>query len=588
VVKFKETVRRFATLVKPQQGRFWFLLSIILFTEATYTSEKYLFKVMIDDGTKYAAHTMAQQSFTIAMLWVAAIFFSIVIVRIWLKYMSHHLISMLECDLIANLKRKFFNHIIRLSYGFHTTHKTGSLISRMTRGSRAVESMMDAIVFNAAPIVFQLVVTSIALSSVSLPAMGVIIGTVVLFVAYSVRIQLKLTPFRLVANDQEDVEKGTMADFFTNVDSIKHFGKEQNATDKFYTLTEHTKIAFKKQWDFYAEMDAGQTLIIGIGTLLTITLPLRAFIAGEITLGSIVFIYTIFIGFIGSMYGLVHGIRRFYESTADFESLYSYESITNDIVDKKNAPQLQIKQGTVEFRNVTFAYDQQPIFKDFKLKVGKKQKIALVGHSGSGKSTLVKLLYRLYDVESGAILIDGKDIKGFDQESLRSELSIVPQECVLFDDTIYNNILFSRPDATRAQVQQAIKFAQLDKTIAKFPKQENTIVGERGVKLSGGEKQRVSIARALLADRKILVLDEATSALDSQTEHDIQKDLEELMKNRTTIIIAHRLSTIMRADKIVVLEHGKILQTGTHRELIKQKGKYKELWNLQKGGYLGE
>ncbi|MBU1104215.1 MAG: ATP-binding cassette domain-containing protein, partial [Nanoarchaeota archaeon] len=216
------------------------------------------------------------------------------------------------------------------------------------------------------------------------------------------------------------------------------------------------------------------------------------------------------------------------------------------------------------------------------------ERVALVGYSGSGKTTLVKLLYRLYDVDKGKIFIDGKNIKEFKQESLRGELSIVPQECILFDDTIYNNILFSKPSATREEVFKAIKFSQLDKFIRGLPKKEKTIVGERGVKLSGGEKQRVSIARAILADKKILLLDEATSSLDSKTEWEIQSALKKLMQGRTSIIIAHRLSTIMHADKIVVMEKGKVVQLGKHRDLIDEHGVYKELWNLQKGGYIEE
>ena len=212
--------------------------------------------------------------------------------------------------------------------------------------------------------------------------------------------------------------------------------------------------------------------------------------------------------------------------------------------------------------------------------------MAFVGPSGSGKTTLVRLLYRFYDVSSGRILIDGEDLRDFKQESLRSEMSIVPQECILFDDTIYNNIAFSNPSASKEEVMKAIKFAQLDKTIENFPNKEQTIVGERGIKLSGGEKQRVSIARAILADKEILVLDEATSSLDSETEYEIQKDLAKLMEGRTSIIIAHRLSTIMNADKIVVLKNGKIVQEGKHSELAEQPGEYRKLWKLQKEGYL--
>ena len=224
--------------------------------------------------------------------------------------------------------------------------------------------------------------------------------------------------------------------------------------------------------------------------------------------------------------------------------------------------------------------------KDFNLKIKPEEKVALVGHSGCGKTTLVNLLNRLYDVDSGKILIEGNDIRDFKQESVRSETGIVPQECILFDDTIYNNIKFADPKASKKEILDAIKFAQLDKIIGNFPKKENTIVGERGVKLSGGEKQRVSIARAILANKKILVLDEATSALDSETEHEIQKSLQKLLQGRTSIIIAHRLSTIMSADRIIVMKNGKIIQQGRHEDLIKQQGEYKKLWNLQKGGYI--
>jgi ATP-binding cassette subfamily B protein len=216
-----------------------------------------------------------------------------------------------------------------------------------------------------------------------------------------------------------------------------------------------------------------------------------------------------------------------------------------------------------------------------------RHKVALVGPSGAGKTTLIRLLYRLYDLESGTISIDGADITRVTQSSLRDSLSMVPQECILFDDTLYNNIAFSNPRASRQAVFEAMRFAQLDKFIEGLPLREKTIVGERGVKLSGGEKQRVSIARALLADKRILVLDEATSSLDSETEHEIQKGLMGLMKVRTSLVIAHRLSTIMTADTIVVLDKGRAVQSGTHRQLIRKPGLYKRLWNLQKGGYIG-
>jgi ATP-binding cassette subfamily B protein len=353
-------------------------------------------------------------------------------------------------------------------------------------------------------------------------------------------------------------------------------------------LSEKTRAALLKNFDYYRTTSAIQSLILGTGTFFLIFFSIKGFLDGKITLGTLGFIYTAYYSLLGPLFGFVHGIRNISRSMADFQELFEYGKIESSIKDEPNAKKLKIETGEIEFDNITFNYGKRKIFRDFSLKIPKNKKVALVGHSGSGKTTLVKLLYRLYDVNKGSIKIDGKDIRKVKQNSVREEMSIVPQECVLFDDSVYNNILFSNPKATRKEVMDAIKFSQLDKIIAKFPNKEETIVGERGVKLSGGEKQRVSIARAILADKKILVLDEATSSLDSETEHEIQRDLARLMEGRTSVIIAHRLSTIMHADMIVVLKEGKIVQQGKHYQLINQPGEYRKLWNLQKGGYLGE
>lgn len=335
-------------------------------------------------------------------------------------------------------------------------------------------------------------------------------------------------------------------------------------------------------------MGSGQMFILAIGAFLLVYFPITSFLNKEITLGTLVFIYSLYGNIASPLFGFVGGMRNFYMAMADFQDLFEYGKIENDIKDKPGAKDLVIKRGEVELRNVDFNYGQRKIFSNLNLKIKPNEKIALVGHSGSGKTTLVKLINRFYDVDKGAILIDGEDIKNFKQESLRGETGIVPQECILFDDTLYNNVKFSKPEASRKEVMEAIKFAQLDKIIKNFTNKEETIVGERGVRLSGGEKQRVSIARAILANKKVLVLDEATSSLDSETEHEIQKDLQKLLQNRTSIIIAHRLSTIMTADRIIVFKEGKIIQQGKHSDLIKQPGEYRKLWTLQKGGYIDE
>jgi ATP-binding cassette subfamily B protein len=554
--------------------------------ESTYTVDKLLFKIIIDRGTEFAAGTLAKDSFIQKLIMVLIIFASILIVRVVAKWLYIHTINRLDANLIFDLKRKFFNHIICLSHDFHTTHKTGSLISRLIRGGGAIENVTDVIIFNFAPLLFQLIVVSSSLYYFDRTSAFVVLITVATFLGYSLLIQNWQKEANVYANDMEDVEKANISDIFTNIDSIKYFGKEITIKKRFSQLSQITKNAWQRNWDYYRWLDSGQSLILGVGIFFLIYFPLIGFLGGQLSLGTLVFIFTVFGNLSGPLFGFVHGIKGFYKSMADFEALFRYGKIENEIKDKPDAQILKIKNGTIKFKNINFKYNQVPLFENFNLEIPANKKIALVGHSGSGKSTLVKLLYRLYDVDAGQILIDGKDIKDVIQESLRSEMSIVPQECVLFDDTIYNNIAFSRPQASKKEVMEAMKFAQMDKVVANFPEQENTIVGERGVKLSGGEKQRVSIARAILADKKILVLDEATSSLDSRTESEIQADLEKLMQGRTSIIIAHRLSTIMKADKIIVMKEGKIVQSGTHNELIAQDGEYKGLWELQKGGYI--
>jgi len=562
-----------------------FIIGIIL--AGSLTVSKFLFKVIVDRGTEFTNHLLGKEEFIHILLIVAVIYIISRLLRTIAQWLNVHLLNSLDSKLMFDLKEKFFNHIIHLSHNFHNSHKTGSLISRIMRGSSAIERMTDIIVFNVFPLFFELVVVGGSLLYFSKASGLAVAITAVVFILYSLFIQQIQKEANIIANKTNDIEKANLSDFMTNIDSIKYYGKENYVKLRFKRLIEKTKNALVRHWNYYRWFDAGHGIILALGTFFVVYFPLVAFLEGNLSLGTIVFIYTVFGDIMGPLFGFVHGIRNFYSSMADFEVLFQYKKVENEIKDKKDAINLKIKYGEIEFKNVSFRYHKkQGLLNNFNLKINKNQKIAFVGHSGSGKSTLVKLLYRLYDVDSGEILIDGIDIKNVKQETLRSELSIVPQECILFDDSIYKNIKFSNSNASKEDVTKAMKFAQLDKLVANLPKKDQTVVGERGVKLSGGEKQRVSIARAILANKKILVLDEATSSLDSQTEHEIQKDLERLMKNRTSIIIAHRLSTIMRADLIVVLKKGRIVQKGTHNQLIKQEGEYRKLWSLQKGGYL--
>ena len=549
--------------------------------------DKFLFKRIVDDGTLFVDGGLPKEVFIATLIIIASIFIGIVVFRSITKWFILHFANKLSARLMFDLKRKYFNHIVELSHDFHTTHKSGSLISRLTRGAGAVEGMTDIIIFHFAPLIIQIVVVGISLAYFGFIPALIAFGIVIVFVGYSYTIQRVQAPYKLDTNKKEDFEKGMIGNVFTNIDSVKYFGKEKYVQNLFKSATGRTQKSLIKYWGFFRYFDAGQIFILGLGTILLLLNPLINFLNGEITLGTLVFVYTIYGNIVGPMFSFVWGLRGYYRVMADFQDLFQYGKIKNEVKEVPNAKKLRISKGSVEFKNINFGYKKRKdLFKNFNLKIKPNEKVALVGHSGCGKTTLVKLLYRLYDVDLGEVLIDGENVKEILKESLRNELSIVPQECILFNDTIYNNIAFSKPRAKKTEVMRAIKFAQLDEIIKDFPKQEKTIVGERGVKLSGGEKQRVSIARAILADKKVLVLDEATSSLDSETENEIQKDLKELLKGRTSIIIAHRLSTIMTADRIIVFKKGKIIEQGKHQELLRRNGEYKKLWGLQKGGYL--
>lgn len=585
-IDFKYNLKSYWQIMKHYKFYIVLILVLTLIIEAADLAGTYLFKIIVDNGTDFFSGVITKEIFIGVLLMVLGLFVTFQITSSTCNWFQQRSINKLEVNTIFDLKKKYFNHIMGLSHNFYSTHRTGSLISRLGRGGNAVERMTDVFVFNWIPLLLQLTLVIGTMIYFDLTTAIIVISITIVFVIYSIIIQRIQEPSSVLANTAEDYEKGMVSDIFTNIDSVKYFGKESFIKKKFQNILNKTREAFFINWNYSNMMGVGQRVVVGIGTLAVMYFSILKVLNGTITLGTLTFIYTAYIGLLGPLYGFVYGIRGFYRSMADFQDLFEYGKIESEIKDKPDAKEANIKEGVIEFQNVSFNYGKRKIFENFNLKINKNEKVAFVGHSGSGKTTLVKLLYRLYDVDSGKIIVDGRDIRDFKHESLRQEMSVVPQECVLFDDTIYNNILFSRPNATRKEVIDAIKFAQLDKIILKLPKKEQTVVGERGIKLSGGEKQRVSIARAILANKQVLVLDEATSSLDSQTEHDIQEDLKELMKGRTSIVIAHRLSTIMNADKIVVMKNGKIVQIGKHRELIRQPGEYRHLWELQKGGYI--
>jgi ABC-type multidrug transport system fused ATPase/permease subunit len=586
-VPIKENMNYYFSLLTKYKGMAILGLITVIFLQIASIGENFLFKAVIDNAEKLTSGLMSESTFVNSLFLLGILFILIFIVKVVGAWVRIYTVNHLDARLMRDLKQKFFNHLISLSHKFHSEKKTGSIISRITRGSRSIEIITDVIIFSVLPLLFRFSLIVASFIYFDLSTGLALLLTSGGFIWYSIWMQGRQQKDQIRSNQAEDLEKGFIGDVFTNVDTIKYFGKEKRIYLKYKQLSDKTYNRLLKFWDHFSWMDAGQNLILGVGTFFIFALPIWGLIKGTLTIGTLAFIYTTYVTFVGLLFQFVHGYRGFKRGIVDFNDLYQYSKVVNDIEDIKGAKAIKVTKGKISFRSVDFSYGNDKLIKDLNLTIPENSKVAIVGPSGSGKSTLVKLLFRLYDLDKGEIYIDDQDIAKVKQESLRNEMSIVPQDAILFDDSIYNNIKFSNPKATPKDVMKAIRFAQLDQLIKRLPLGVNTIVGERGVKLSGGERQRVSIARAVLANKRILVLDEATSALDSQLEAEIQNDLEKLMVGRTSIVIAHRLSTIMKSDIIIVVEDGKIVEAGTHGELLnRESGLYKKLWNLQAGSFV--
>jgi len=372
-------------------------------------------------------------------------------------------------------------------------------------------------------------------------------------------------------------------DSLLNFETVKYFGNEEHEVRRYARSMETYEQAAIKTWTSLSVLNSGQAVVFSIGLTIVMIMSALSVRAGTNSVGDFVMVNALMIqlymplNFIGSSY------REIKQGLIDVEQMFTLLKVNAEIEDKKGARPLDIGPAEVVFENVSFAYDpERPILKNLSLRVPSGKTVAIVGPSGAGKSTISRLLYRFYDVNGGRILIDGQDISGVTQKSLRAAIGMVPQDTVLFNDTIRYNIRYGRPDATDEEVVAAARMAQIHDFVMSLPKGYDALVGERGLKLSGGEKQRVSIARTILKGPPILILDEATSALDSFTEHQIQEALRKVSENRTTLVIAHRLSTVVEADEIIVLERGQVAERGTHQELLAENGIYAAMWNRQR------
>jgi ATP-binding cassette, subfamily B, heavy metal transporter len=492
--------------------------------------------------------------------------------------------TQVSANAVRHLTNRTFRHLHQLSLRFHVDRRTGGLNRVIQRGTNAIELLFRMGVLNLAPTVLELVLVCGMLAWYF--GWGVVFVVLAMITAY-IAFSMKATEWRIAIRremNDSDTEANTKAvDSLLNYETVKYFGNEGHEAKRFDASTARYEAASIKTYYSLGMLNAGQAVIFTIGLTICMLIAGRGVAAGTHTIGDFVMINAMLIqlyiplNFMGMIY------REIKQGLVDLETMFALLDEHPEIKDKAGAKPLDIKGGAVAFENVVFAYDPaRPILKNVSFEVPAGKMVAIVGPSGAGKSTLSRILFRFYDISAGRVTIDGQDIRDVTQVSLRAAIGVVPQDTVLFNDTIHYNIRYGRTDATDAEVMEAARLAQIDTFIAALPQGAKSMVGERGLKLSGGEKQRVAIARTILKAPPILMLDEATSALDSHTEKDIQDALDSVSKGRTTLVIAHRLSTIMHADNILVLEAGQIVEQGNHATLIDKGGLYASMWSRQR------
>jgi len=484
-----------------------------------------------------------------------------------------------------SISLQVFAHLHALSLRYHLERQTGGMTRDIERGTRAVQSLVSYSIYSILPTLFEVVLV-LALLGLKFDAWfaGITLAALLAYIAFTVAVTEWRTQFRRAVNELESSAHTRAVDSLLNYETVKYFGNEDFEARRYDEQLQALRRVRLKSQSTLSMLNSGQQLIIACALVAILWRATQGVVDGRMTLGDLVMVNAFMIqlyvplNFLGVIY------REIKQSLTDLSKMFALLERQREVADAPGAAALRVAQGSVRFERVSFGYEpSRPILHALGFEIPAGKTVAVVGASGAGKSTLARLLYRFYDVDagSGGIAIDGQDIREVTQASLRRAIGIVPQDTVLFNDTIEYNIAYGRPGATRAEVEAAARAAHIHDFIAATPRGYDTVVGERGLKLSGGEKQRVAIARTLLKDPPILIFDEATSALDSANERAIQAELASAAQGKTTLVIAHRLSTVVDAHEILVLDHGRIVERGTHAELLSLAGRYARMWGMQ-------
>lgn len=484
---------------------------------------------------------------------------------------------------MRQLSVSVLRHLHNLSLRYHLERKTGAITRDLERGTRSVSNILNYAVFQIFPTTAEFLLVGTILFSKYDPIFALItFGSVIAYVGFTVMVTEWRMHYRHEQN-RLDSESNTQAvDSLINYETVKYFNNEELEVKRFDNTLDRWEMAAVNSYTSMTALNFGQGAIIALGVAAIMTFAAQGVVDGSMTLGDLVLVNALMLQLFIPLNALGIVYRQIKYLLADMDLMFKLLDTDAEIKDRPDAADLNVSKGEIHFKAVDFAYNsERPILKGVDLHIHPGQTVAVVGHSGAGKSTLARLLYRFYDTSAGQVLIDGQSVADVSQSSLRQAIGIVPQDTVLFNDSLYYNLAYARPEAGRDEIIEAAKLAHIHDFIESLPQGYDTVVGERGLKLSGGEKQRVAIARAIVKQPKILVFDEATSSLDSRTEQSIQGTLQAVASGHTTLVIAHRLSTIVDADLIVVMDAGRIVESGTHRALLEKKAVYAQMWALQ-------